>query len=712
MPTLQARQNAPRLVAALLNAYPLPNRLSGPIGDPATTGISEYVRSSSLQQDQQTYALRLDHAFSDKLISFARYNRAPSKRLAGDADLNTRRFTIVTETLTIGLTQGLTPNLVNEIRLNGSRQFAANQIGLNLTGGAQRPPDSLFFPPGYSSNDSAAFFNVYPAPLLGLGLGERDRSRQLQAVNNLSYSMGSHQFKVGADYRWFSPVATVPRLLSSVGLPSLDSPSGAYSGTIPNALFLFDIIPSTAFVVRAFSAYAQDTWKVGRRLTLTYGLRWEIDPAPRVSTGQAAIVAGVTNPADLSTASFVPSGKPIYATSWSNFAPRLGIGWQIHEGSARNTVLRMGAGRFFDLGQGGFESLGYHAPTVVSYTNQPLGSPTAGSPSAPHTFPLAVGFGTVLGAAQDYKLPYTWQWNTTIEQSFGQQTFSAGYIAALGRRLIGWASSLEGGVDSSIVLSNAASSSYHAMQLQFNRRLSRRLHMLVSYTWSHSIDNLSNDVPSPVPFGADTLLLDPRSRGSSDFDVRHGLNGSVIAALPSPHSGIAGLLFANWTANSIFFARSAVPTDLILAPRANRPDVVPDQPLYLYGSGFPGGKSFNSSAFSIPPDGLDGNLGRNVLRGLGAWQIDFSLHREFRLSEGASLQLRAEAFNIFNHPNFANPSDPNSPGRLTLAPGPGFGSSTQMLATGLSPSNSVGQLSPLFQIGGPRSLQFALRLRF
>src|ERR1700689_1425637 len=108
-----------------------------------------------------------------------------------------------------------------------------------------------------------------------------------------------------------------------------------------------------------------------------------------------------------------------------------------------------------------------------------------------------------------------------------------------------------------------------------------------------------------------------------------------------------------------------------------RPGVVPGQPLYLYGPGFPGGKSLNSAAFSIPPNGLDGDLGRNVLRGLGAWQIDFSLHREFRLSEGLSLQLRAEAFNIFNHPNFANPSDEYAFGRLTFAPGPGFGSANE-----------------------------------
>ena len=203
---------------------------------------------------------------------------------------------------------------------------------------------------------------------------------------------------------------------------------------------------------------------------------------------------------------------------------------------------------------------------ALPISNQPLGSPSGGSPSTAD--PLAGVQTTVLGVAQDYKLPYTWQWNTTIEQSFGQQTFSAGYIGALGRRLIGWAFSSEGG---SIVLNNAASSSYHAMQLQFNRRLSSRLHILVSYTWSHSIDNLSNDVPNP-----DTLLFDPRTRGSSDFDVRQSLNGSIIAALPSPRGGISGMLLSNWTVNSIFFARSALPTDLV--DGLGRPNVVPGQP--------------------------------------------------------------------------------------------------------------------------------------
>src|SRR4029077_2031968 len=210
-----------------------------------------------------------------------------------------------------------------------------------------------------------------------------------------------------------------------------------------------------------------------------------------------------------------------------------------------------------------FESNGYHAYTYGGYTNQPLGSPTGGSPVAPDTFALGGGAYSV-GATHGYNLPYSWQWNITIEQSIGQQTISAGYVGALGRRLIGWILGPSNQSASPIVLNNDASSSYHAMQLQFNRRLSSRLHVLVSYTWCHSIDNLSSDMPYAVGLGSGPLPFDPRARGSSDFDVRQSLNGSIIAALPSPHGGIAGLLFRDWTANSIFFARSALPTDLVL----------------------------------------------------------------------------------------------------------------------------------------------------
>jgi hypothetical protein len=123
----------------------------------------------------------------------------------------------------------------------------------------------------------------------------------------------------------------------------------------------------------------------------------------------------------------------------------------------------------------------------------------------------------------------------------------------------------------------------------------------------------------------------------------------------------------------------------------------------------------NPDAFADVAAGQNGNLGRNVVRGFGAWQIDFALHREIRLSESIRVQIRAEAFNVLNHPNFANPSDPAAPGvpgQLRYFPGPRFGVSTQTLANGLGPSLIPGELNPLFQIGGPRVLQLAVRFLF
>ena len=216
VPTVQARQNAPPLVAALLNVYPLPNRSSSPVGDPAITGVSEYAGSSSFEQDQQIYGLRLDHTFSDRATSFVRYNRAPSNRFEPTNDgfsIVLGKTSLETETLTAGLTHTVTPNLVNEIRLNGSRQFSTVEYLFNGAGGAQRPPDSLFFPRGYSSKDSIVEFEISPFRLVAIGLGERDNSRQLQMVENLSYNWGAHRLKFGGDYRYFSPLTILPRLV-------------------------------------------------------------------------------------------------------------------------------------------------------------------------------------------------------------------------------------------------------------------------------------------------------------------------------------------------------------------------------------------------------------------------------------------------------------------------------------------------------------------
>jgi hypothetical protein len=118
----------------------------------------------------------------------------------------------------------------------------------------------------------------------------------------------------------------------------------------------------------------------------------------------------------------------------------------------------------------------------------------------------------------------------------------------------------------------------------------------------------------------------------------------------------------------------------------------------------PGGKILNGAAFTVPPVGQQGDFGRNVLRAFGASQADIAFQREFHLTERMRLRFRGEFFNIFNHPNFGPPS-----GDLTSSQ---FGYSTATLASSLGSGGSNGGLNPLYQIGGPRSIQLALKLQF
>jgi hypothetical protein len=390
------------------------------------------------------------------------------------------------------------------------------------------------------------------------------------------------------------------------------------------------------------------------------------------------------------------------------------MAWQLFDGTNNRTVLRFGGGIFFDLAQSGFEDYGLTEYLNEIYTNRPFGSLPADALTA-----ISPENRSAVAAAPGYTLPRVYQWNFTLEQSLGQQTFSAAWVGAVGRKLIGLTDiSLDNPQFWDLrIFGNQYSSSYQSLQLHFNRRFARRLQTMLSYTWSHSIDDLSNDLASYA--GEPTLaqFRNPRiNRGSSDFDVRHSFHGVVIYNLPTPHSGPATLLLKDWSANSIIFARSAPPFDLTTVSSATysliRPDLVSGQPLYLYGSGYPGGKALNPHAFQTPADAVEqGSLGRNVLRGFGAWQVDFALHRQIRLSERLMLQFRVEAFNIFNHPNFAPPTDPGDPGHAIIGL-PGLGVATKMLNSGLSASNIPGQLNSIFQVGGPRVLQSAVRFLF
>jgi hypothetical protein len=166
------------------------------------------------------------------------------------------------------------------------------------------------------------------------------------------------------------------------------------------------------------------------------------------------------------------------------------------------------------------------------------------------------------------------------------------------------------------------------------------------------------------------------------------------------------LLTQNWSVQTVVFARSGFPFNgvvLFASPGGviaeSRPDIIPGQQLWTANSTAPGGKSLNQAAFSVPSLPRQGTEGRNDIPGLGLTQVDLSIGRKFPITERFTLQFRTDAFNLLNHPNFANPL-------AFVEFGTFFLSSTKMLNQGL------GGLSPLFQEGGPRSLQLSLKLTF
>jgi hypothetical protein len=468
-----------------------------------------------------------------------------------------------------------------------------------------------------------------------------------------------------------------------------------------------------------------------------------MDFAPS-STPPMLAVTGF-NLQDLSHLALAPSGSAPFSTTYGNIAPRLGLAYQLNQNQGRQTVIRGGVGAFYDLAT---SELGNN----ISPFSYPIGSdrvifggnyPLDSSDAAPPPITAAgLTSGNLFSFDPRLKLPYTLQWNVALEQSIGkQQTITASYIGAVGRRLI-QTLQLEqpnanfGAAD---LVTNAATSDYHALQLQFQKRISHGLQVLSSYTWSHSIDTAS--AGSLIGNQANDLIpsVNPNAnRGPSDFDVRHAFSAGITYDIPAPPTGaFAATILRGWSTNVLVQARSAPPVTLFdgnifnLATGATllaRPDVVPGEGFYLSGtqcaSAFqalgelptgascPGGKGFNPAAFVSPPTDSngnalrEGNLARNALRGFGATQLDFAVRREFPIHESLRLQFRAEMFNVLNHPNFAPPSQ-------DIGNTSQFGLSTQTLGEYLT-GGSVGNggFSPLYQIGGPRSIQFALKLTF
>jgi hypothetical protein len=633
---------------------------------------------------------------------------------------------VTAQAATVGLTWTISPVTVNDLRVNYSRTSGRSRERLDDFGGAV-PLANLPLPEGNTNANS-----LFQLLILSLGTsdavaeGEIARTTQTQwnIVDTLSRQIGSHSLRFGVDFRRLSPTS-LPQGYEQSALFS-DVPS-AQTGSAE--IGIVQSSRSVGFQFLNLSAYAQDTWRVRPRLTLTYGLRWDVDFAPTSIDGPSIPAVTGYQLTDLAHLAFAPAGTAPFQTTYGNVAPRVGGAYELSRSPGWQTVVRGGFGVFYDL-------VSAESGNAVSLTVPPFGNfnlvftpfPYSAGDIAPVPIPstptLGGGF-EVLNP--NLKLPYTLEWNVALEQALGNdQSLTASYIGGSGRRLL--QSNLFLGpttnpsIQNGIIVDNTARSSYQALQVQFQRRLSRGLQVLASYTFSHSIDDgsassTSNTSNLGVPG-------DPNAnRGSSDFDIRHAFSAGLTYNLPTvSKQRVIRAIVGGWSSENFILARSAPPVDISDTNFVQfdsgvytniRPEVVAGQPLYLHGEQYPGGKALNPAAFTNPPVNPNtgnplrqGNLGRNSLRGFAATEWDFAVHRDIPIHEQLKLQFRAEMFNVLNHPNFGPPNNKFGSAQ--------FGVSTATLAESLSGGRSLGAggFNPLYQIGGPRSIQLALKLFF
>jgi len=699
VPALSIRQESPQALRAFLNAFPLPTGPAGKFG--FAPFVASYTNSSTLNAT----SLRLDQLIGSRVTLFGRYNHAPSNSVARLFALSNPTNTIVnTDTLTAGATAIFTPHLNNDLRFNYSHTTGETYSWLDNFGGAVPFDESTFFPSFASPSNSfgGLFLDGGVDSNFYLGKNVLNSQRQYNIVETVSFVTGTHQFKFGGDFR---RVAT----LNSPQVYSLFAYFAAAASVVGGQTSLTTIQAQDPITVyfNNLSAFAQDAWKVTPRLTLTYGLRWELNPAPYGSQ-QLYTFQNPATPVNITAA---PSGTSLYKTTWTNFAPRLGVAYLLDPRSGHETTLRGGFGMFYDLGSGIISQAASGWP-YFRQENFLQGTffPLPASQAEPPPFSLQPPIESIYGAVNGLKLPVTYQWNLTVERAIGaSNAISIGYVAAANRNLLRqeyWVNP-NANVTYAYLLTNDSFSNFNSLQIQFQRRLSHGVQALVSYTYGKSLDTASNDSTSHLI--APTINPN-QDYGPSDFDIRQSLSAAFSYNLPGARYLKA--LTSHWALDGVVSARSATPVDVTYSADLGyglynwRPDYVYGQPLYIADPNVAGGRRFNPNAFEFPDTypGRQGTLGRNVMRGFPVEQLNLTIRREFPLRERAKLQFRIEMFNALNHPSFADPS-----GAMQSTQ---FGYSTQTVAQSLGQGGVNAGLNPLYQVGGPRSIQLALRIAF
>lgn len=660
-------------------------------------------------KNRNQYTTKIDHKFSDNNNTYVRYSREsgdgfdpfPSDRnfFPGFGRDTTRKF----QSLAISDTHIFSPQIVNEARVGVFWQR-------NEDLGENRDTDfiALFNIPGLPTASQTDLQGFPAIRIDGFSeFGDRPNDPFIYDISNnqffdsLSLLLGKHSVKLGVDIvRSHYVEADVRNVRGDFRFRGRNTnPSGqAASGFYSFADFLYGLPDSTQRQIGAdpadlsgwqYAIFAQDDWRVTPWLTLNLGLRYEL---------QRPLTENMNR-----LANFIPSlgmtvvaGDPnfpesLVETDTNNIGPRVGFAMRPFKND--KTVIRGGAGIYYSLET--FNPIRQQLAVSFPFVDREQFTRLSSNIlllSLQNPFPsergATQGLATPFGLQVDYKVPEIYQYNLTVEHELTKDlALEVGYVGSLGRHLgirYNLNAPLPVGFDTTTnqvitarrfpnlgdiqYQEQIASSSYNAFQASLRRRSHGGLTLLASYTFSRSIDTASstnNSTTGTQKFPQDVSNFDAE-KSLSDFHREHQFSGSFNYELPigrgknflSGANGVTQYVLGDWQINGILTLLSGRP----FTPQFTAADVAQQRP-DLVGDPFsniPAGLFFNPDAFARPvasasEPNLFGNAGRNILIGPGFESFDFSLSKNFRISEGVQVQFRAEIFNILNHPNFQVP---------------------------------------------------------
>lgn len=692
--------------------YPLPN-----FGSDTVLQAQNHRQNLSLPAQKQDYwVVRGDHKFSEKDSLMGRYTLQ---------DFYTNDFFSVLPTLpmghvmrinhasTISYTRTITPTIINELRwgvaTNNLPIFPSNR-GLDLIQelGIQGLAPDLPDVPGMLGISFA-----------GLGLspiaqnpfrdpGNKDIIQNFQ--DQISIFKGRHNLKIGGNVtraRW-SHFAADGNLFGNLSF------SNRYTG-FPYADFLLGI-PTTA--ARSFPPvhrdqlryqydfFVTDDFKLNSRVTLNFGVRYELHPAWQelngnlamfdIGTGKIVVQDGSLgqvsprfplNYVDIVEASSVGlPGKTLLRTDRNNFAPRVGLAirpW------GNNTVIRSGFGIYYDvaprqLTMGGLPFVLNEVPFNNPADNPAIMLPTV-FPGAGAAGPSSVGLPAAVNP--DLQMPYSMNYSLTIEHSQWDTGFRASYIGTntrQGQYQYNYNAPVPDGelfvnkarpfmqYPNITYFTNGAGHQFHSLTLEAERRMARGLQIQSSWVWARDIGDLENGENLENPFDRQ------RERAVWADIPTHRFTTNFLYQLPwgkgrpflSSAGPVLNAFIGGWDISGIYSYYSGQfltplwtgpdPTGTAFTANATRPNVT-IRPDHLSDANLPASQRslngwFDASAFGAPPVGRFGNSAKGVIKGpnVNVWHAGF--FKSFHFSETVRLRYEATATNFFNHPNYSNPA--------------------------------------------------------